>query len=433
MTDSTSSTKERIERLSSQGSYRNSRTIEVGGMPFSVREILVTAPLIAGLNVYLVGGTGEGKTQLANDLAGLFGDSYCYAEGRPDFEPSEILKQLNLDLRGKRTDKELVELTENTRKNLFYVDELNRCPPIIMNYFFNFFDGKLVHNGKVYRLGKNNYAIGFASGNIGDGAYVGTEDTDRALKDRMHMIVKIDDPQFCTTEKDDWEIFGAKKDPRATLPAVEKACLDDILALHEKFNQRELPAVLQALGIYFHKGLDYLGKTVRNSKRAVDQTWPNVQGINTNTDESKIFPLSKRAVLATIGLSQALEMIAEARGHKVDNTLAIFLDALRFTVPYSGVLSTQFVNVEKGGDNYAAFGSVMESIRKEVKEKKSDLETAIAYAQFGEKEETVLDKISPNNPGRWYPVRKAIESLADNPQLDKTTLGEIVDDYKKPK
>ncbi len=84
--------KDKIERLSAQGSYINSREIAVGGVPYTVRDVLVTAPLIAGLNVYLVGGTGEGKTQLANDLAGLFGDSYCYAEGRPDFEPSEILK-----------------------------------------------------------------------------------------------------------------------------------------------------------------------------------------------------------------------------------------------------------------------------------------------------------------------------------------------------
>src|SRR3990167_6296479 len=88
--------KDRLNKLTDFGTYRNSRQINVGGVPFSVKDVVVTAPLIAGLNVYLVGGTGEGKTQLANDLAGLFGDSYCYAEGRPDFEPSELLKHMNL-------------------------------------------------------------------------------------------------------------------------------------------------------------------------------------------------------------------------------------------------------------------------------------------------------------------------------------------------
>ena len=135
--------KEKIEKLSNLGTYKNTKEIALGGVPYQVKDVLITAPLIAGLNVYLVGGTGEGKTQLANALAGLFGDSYCYAEGRPDFEPSELLKHMNLGrLREAKSDRELVELTENVNKALYYIDELNRCPPIIQNYFFNFFDGK---------------------------------------------------------------------------------------------------------------------------------------------------------------------------------------------------------------------------------------------------------------------------------------------------
>ena len=424
--------KDKIERISAQGSYLNSKVINIGNVPYTVRDAVITAPVIAGLNVFLVGATGEGKTQLANDLAGFFGDSYCYAEGRPDFEPSELLKQLNLGkLKEATSDKDLVELTDNVRKNLYYVDELNRCPPIVMNYFFNFFDGKLVHNGKVYRLGNRGYAVGFASGNIGDGAYVGVSDTDRALKDRMHLIVKLDDPELSTTEEDDWNIFGSKKDPRASLPDATKDSLDDILALNREFGKREIPAIVQALGIYFHKGLDYLEKTSRHSKRAVDQVWPNVDGIRQDTDEDKIMPLSKRSILATISLSQALEMIAETRGQAVDST-TMFLDALRFTVPYSGILSQHFVHEEKDGDAYAAFDDVMAKIRKDIQSKKEDLEVSIAHALHGEKDEATLDKISRSGKeGRWNPVRRAIESLAENPQIDKTTLERIRKEYKK--
>ena len=425
--------KDRLEKLSRQGSWRNTREINVGGIPYNVREVLVTAPLVAGLNVYLVGGTGEGKTQLANDLAGLFGDSYCYAEGRPDFEPSEILKQLNLGkLKGAVSDRELVELTGNVSKNLFYVDELNRCPPIIMNYFFNFFDGKLVHNGKVYRLGDKGYAVGFASGNMGDGAYVGISDTDRALKDRMHMIVKLDDPQFCTTEEDDMHIFGNKKDPRATAPEEGQSCLDDILTLHEEFKKREVPAVLPILGVLFHKGLDYLENTARHSKRAVDLQWPNVQGVRQDTDESKIMPFSKRAVLSAIGLSQALEMIAEAKGYEVKDSTKMFLDALRFTAPYSGVFSPQYIHNEKAGDAYAAFEDVMEKIRKDVNDRRDALEVSLALARAGTKKEKLLNEINPTGTtGRWTPVRRAIESIADNPDMTVPTLAGIVDGYKK--
>ncbi|MFC1775032.1 hypothetical protein ACFLZN_01815, partial [Nanoarchaeota archaeon] len=71
------------------GKYVNNREIVMGGVPFTARDVLVKAPLRSGINVYLVGGTGEGKTELANDLMGYFGDAGCYTIGRPDFEPSE--------------------------------------------------------------------------------------------------------------------------------------------------------------------------------------------------------------------------------------------------------------------------------------------------------------------------------------------------------
>ena len=85
--------KDTLERLE-RGKYHNNKVIVLGGVPFTARDVLVKAPLIAGVNVYLVGGTGEGKTELANDLVGYFGNSACYTMGRPDFEPSELLKQV---------------------------------------------------------------------------------------------------------------------------------------------------------------------------------------------------------------------------------------------------------------------------------------------------------------------------------------------------
>jgi len=176
--------KQTIEGMEN-GRYANNREISLGGVSYTARDVLIKAPLIARLNVYFVGGTGRGKTQLGHDLLSYFGDSSCYAMGRPDFEPSELLKQVRLgNLKDVKTDKELVELTENVRKQLFFIDELNRAPPIVQNYFFDFFDGKLVHDGKIFNLGTDGYSIGFATGNLGDGEYVGVSDSDRALKDR---------------------------------------------------------------------------------------------------------------------------------------------------------------------------------------------------------------------------------------------------------
>ncbi len=426
----------RLEKLSKPSLYRNSKEISLGGIPYSMRDILISAPLIAELNEYLVGETGEGKTQLANEIIGYFGKKQsCIMEGRPDFNPNELLKSLNLGkLKEVKSDKELIELTENVNKLFYYVDELNRCPPIVMNYFFNFFDGKLIHNGEVLKLGKKDYSLGFASGNIGDGAYVGVSDTDRALKDRMHMIIKLDDPEFCTTEEDDQKIFSGNKGSKARLPASGTECLDNIFSLHDDFGKKEVPLILSVLGVYFHKGLDYLENTKRHSKRAIVDTWPNAKDIKTDTDEGLILPFSKRAVLSSIALTSALEMIANENGNKVENSTNLFLDALKFTIPYSGVLSRDYVKLQCDGDVYSAFDSIMEKIKEDINSKKIDLETAIAYAgEYGTLDESSLNRISPiNSEGKWKPVRRAIEGIAKNPRLKKEDFNELKTKYKSP-
>ncbi len=308
------------------------------------------------------------------------------------------------------------------------------APPIVQNYFLNFFDGKFTHQGHVYPLGVDGYSVGFASGNLGDGAYVGIEDSDRALKDRMHLIVKLDDPDYSTTEENDWAIFGGSKNPRTKLPESRQDRTSDILALHREFSQREVPIILQALGLYFHKGMDYLQNTKRHSKRAVDQVWPNVKDIRADTDENKVMPFSKRAILSTMALTEALRLIAESKGVEGKDPVDLYLDALRLTVPYSGVLSPHYVHNEHGGDAYTAFDTLMTSWRADINAKKKDLETAIAYALYGEREETVLDRISPPGEiGRWAPVRRAIESQAKVPTLNKTTLEDLKKQYQKPK
>ncbi|MFQ5620591.1 MAG: AAA family ATPase, partial [Candidatus Nanoarchaeia archaeon] len=330
------------------GKYTNNREIALGNVPFTAREVLIKAPLIAGINVYLIGGTGEGKTELANDLMGYMGSAGCYTIGRPDFEPAELLKQVRLDkLKEVSSDRELVELTENVDKNLFYVDELNRCPPIVQNYFFDFFDGKLVHQGKIRRLGKDGYTLGYATGNLGNGEYVGVSDSDRALLDRMHMIVKLDHPDFATTALDDFEIFAGKKDPRASMPEGTDIS-QELIAMHKAFGERQTGLLLPLLGVYLTKGLDYLEDTTDNSKRALGPRWTEAKGVRTDNDENKIYPLSKRAVFGAISLTCALEMIAQEKGYD-PNTTALFLDSLRLTVPYSGVITPAYLDMDHRG------------------------------------------------------------------------------------
>lgn len=432
--------KETIEKLE-EGRYQNDRTLSLGGVPFTARDVLVKAPLIAKLNVYYVGGTGRGKTQLGHDLTGYFGDSSCYAMGRPDFEPSELLKLMRLSkLKDAKTDKELVELSENVRKNLFFIDELNRAPPIVQNYFFDFFDGKLVHDGKILNLGTDGYSLGFATGNLGDGEYVGVSDSDRALKDRMHLIVKLDHPDYRARAVNLLDVFRSKRTPQSDMPLSKREVTkQDIFALHKEFGERETHPILPILGVYFTEGLDYLEKVKGNSKIACDSKWPNgIVGIRTDNDENKLFPLSPRGVLSAIGLTGALQMIAEAKGHN-PQAIPLFLDTLRLTIPHSGVIAPRYIDQEHNGDVYSAFDTLLGNgsrNRDGILEKLSNLEEAVALAEAGITDADLLNDISPVK-GRWSPVKEAIEDYAErnanNLSSEKVKLKEIIEQARRDK
>ena len=434
--------KETLKKLD-EGAYRNTNEVVLGGVKYSAKDVLLKAPLVSRLNMYYVGGTGEGKTQIANDLVYHLSDSAVYAMGRNDFEPSELMKSINWDLLkalqsgDKIEEGNLEKLSSNVDKVLYYVDEFNRCKPIVQNYFFDFFDGKFVHQGEITNLGKKGYSIGFASGNLGNGEYVGVSDSDRAMKDRMHMIVSLDDPQFNTTSFDDFMIFsGVKKDPRASLPEKGKGITNDIIEANKEFGERGLNIIYSLIGVYLSKGLDWLGSTKRNSKRAINVAWRHgsASGVDYNTDEGKIFPLSKRAVLGAQALASSLEFIAEAKGKKVNNPVKLFLDGLKLTVPYSGVLHPTFVDQKFDGDVYSAFDDAFETSKEDIVDKKDNLEDALFLAEAGEFNNNLLKEISPS-VGRWTPVVEAIKGYAkfrkSNPSEDGIKLKEIIEEAKK--
>jgi len=410
--------------------YRNTRNVFAN---LNVSD-LARAAILAPLNLMLVGDTGTGKTQLATDVYNhYFGKNFVengkgiFVRAHPEVDIyNEIFTKLNLD-------KAQREVTDNIGALVYYVDELNRCPPIVQNYFFDFFDGKIIYDGKIMPLGKEGYTLGFATGNLGDGAYVGITDSDRALKDRMHLIVNLDYPDFTTTETDDSEIYSSKKDPRASLPKKSDDLSEDLVQLNKEFRTREAPFTLSLLGIYFNKGLDYLENTKKHSKRAVVSKWPNVQGIRKDTDESKIFPLSKRSIFGAISISQALEMIAESEGKKIENSVPLFLDSLRLTVPYSGVIARDFVHNEHDSDAYAAFDAIMEKNISEIKDRLPQLEEAILLAEAGIKSKSLLDEIAKSE-GKWFPIRKAISDYADkrkeNPSEEGIKLSDVINRAK---
>lgn len=150
---------------------------------------VVTAGLIARLNIAGIWTTGEGKTQLENDVRAIFGNRGFFEQGRHDLTIREMLTRFNFNEitdrqelkrqiktmynpttgklesfvpvydKGKTklscdenavsafktassiSPDQLIEITSRTRFPCYVIDELTRCPPVVQNQFFNFFDG----------------------------------------------------------------------------------------------------------------------------------------------------------------------------------------------------------------------------------------------------------------------------------------------------
>jgi hypothetical protein len=383
--------------------YKNQTEV----LPGLTMEDIVKACLVGKLNLFLVGETGEGKTQLENDILGLFGNKGFFEQGRNDLTIREMFTRFNLDkLRTAKTTEEVKELTNHISHPVYVVDELTRCIPAVQNQFFNLFDGFITVDGTKYKLGKNGYSIGVASGNVGNGRYVGTSETDRALRDRMHLIIDID--AFPKTANDTLEVLASKKDPRVS-DAQGNDRAEDIVNLHEEF-KKQLPRVPQYVAaLHLVHGLDYYEdrdgtNVVPQSKRKNKNAWPGcVKGHDTGSDAALIFPFSTRAAISTLTLAQALEQVKRAKGDAYENAFDPVLDSAYLIGAQSGVLHPSAIDAHHDSQPYKAMQAVIDGLRTEFGAKQEVLEQAIAAAR--KRELKYLNEFT----GRWAYVKDVLE------------------------
>lgn len=360
--------------------YRNSTEVISG---LTVEDIL-KACLIGRLNVMMVGETGEGKTQIENDILGLFGNNGFFEQGRNDLTVRDIFTRLNLEkLRTGKTSSEIKEITEHIGHPVYVIDEITRCIEHVQNQFFNMGDSFITVDGIKYDMGFQGYSVLIASGNVGNGKYVGVSEMDRALKDRMHLILDLD--YFPTTPTDSLEILASKVDPRVSASAGEDHT-GKILRCYETVRQQQTTLQQYAALLYLIHGLDvYVDASgTPCSKRQNKNAWPGcVQGHDTGSDAALIFPFSKRSAITTKTLAKTLEAVKNANGNPYTNSTDAVFDAAYLVGAQSGVLHPAAVDSNYDGHPYRAMSAVIEGIRTEFAGKQDVLTAATKSAQQG--------------------------------------------------
>ncbi|MBN2142004.1 AAA family ATPase [Candidatus Woesearchaeota archaeon] len=408
----------KIVGLDSPTYVNTTRVARLGKVDFYLWDVLKVAAS-AGLNVGLYGGAGMGKSQAFADLKSLVGNRAAYVLGRNDLDIKSLYRQLDfgklvqaMKEGGVVSQQELSRVTSMLYAPLIIVEEINRAAEIVQNQLFNIYEGFIEIDGKKYHLGgtherelvgldgqkrkeKFNFCIGVWSANFGNGAYTGTVSMDKALKDRSHLIIDVDNFSPGSENPSDLDaiLLGSGgevklKDQREPEDHTEEFV--DAFAYLKQMAKTPDPKELGEELLMFRylvQGLDYIPcDAAGNSKRKMKEVWPSkAEEDNIGADDEvllyrMVYPSSIRGAQAIINLSRALRAYARAKDPKSHPTvLESIVESFKLVASYSGLIENPQRLVEKYvGNPYRASCDAAKVIKARLDGKK-DLIQAINY------------------------------------------------------
>ncbi len=402
--------------------YKNTRTLlTLGGVPFTMWDV-VKASLGARLNLGLLGEAGGGKSQLNEDIISLFGNNATRTRGRNDLDVKGLYRQLNFSALKEAMDegstvsqKALIEATSQIYRPLVAVEEINRCMEVVQNQFFNIFEGFIeLENGEKYLLGGTQmetfrdfdgsewtqnirYSVGVWTANFGNGEYAGAVSMDKAMKERSHVIIDVDN---CYPSAPDLDGIILTSGGEVRLKGQEDpADLTDTFAGAFAYlkqtshtpNPQELGEEL-LLNRYLVLGLDYIPcSAADDSKRIMKGVWPakaEEDDIGNNDDEKlmyrMIFPTSVRGAMTVMSLARSLREYAHAKSGERPTVLDSVIESFKLVGAYSGMVrNTQRIRENFVGNPYRAACKVGDVISGRL-EGQRDLIEAIAHSKATE-------------------------------------------------
>lgn len=350
----------------------------------------VVAAVLAPLNVLLVGDTGTGKTQLAQDIYTYFfggnkneGGQGVKVRAHPEIDIyNEIFTTLNID-RAQR------ELTQNIEALLFYVDELNRAPTVSQNQFFGLGDGLMDEKGASIKLGRDNYVLCIATANIGNGEFQGTFETDKALCNRLHIAVDFDYEAVKPLDEDRMLLDILFEANPGVKQAPVRDISDKIIQASREIAEmsRTLSAEENAVVNFLRFGLAYCQKYGRKEK-----TWPmNCQDCEHNADQKALCsmvrpPCGERTLNAVKRYAAALAYVARLKNPNQDlDSVDLMFRAFEMAGAYQHILNPMVLKMQYQDQNPKMMAEVASALRAAFKQKEDYIVSALHQAERGRK------------------------------------------------
>ena len=394
-----------------EGVYKNSTELmNLHGVSLGMRDV-ADACLYGRLNLFLQGDRGSGKTQLAEDIRGEFGDKSLYILGRNDMDTRELFQQINPDFlralrEGSNESVKLRELTDAINYNLVVVDELPNCVPAVRAQLFNLFDGFVEIGGKAYPIG-NGYSVGIAMGNIGQKFTESSNGLGAALKDRLHVTVDVD--YYSPNSSDTLEILAGDTDPRVTFAENSPDSSERIINQYHALKQKPIPFDKLLIANYLLHGLDHCGG---GSKRKMKDSWPvKVEDHEQCSDVGLILPLSVRSAKSVLRFSQALDDVALEKGAKEEDISSggfnSMMQAYRFVASHSGFLNEAAVRNTYENNPYKAMDAVITTTTQQFRNKSRDIAAGLEMVARGKIDEHIMNRFE----GRWAFMKDTLEGI----------------------
>jgi MoxR-like ATPase len=455
-----------IKELPQAGVYKNSTEVcRLTGVSLTVWDV-VTAAIISGLNILVVGEKGEGKTQLAVDVnSSLFGGRGTFIRAHPDLKTRDIYTSLNLEIlaSGKGNTHQALELAESIKNPLTILDEINRVPQITQNQALSILDGYISlpeKNGRFF-FGIDGYHIGLATANLTKG-YGGTFPFDPAYLDRSHLILNIDN--FPPGTRDLIEIQQQDTTPGIISPELEDFT-DKIIQIWQLMKKTKLSLDGLMADLYLKRSLDYCDRSPTRRKSTVRDDIPAMcqgclsEGKATVMGDicAYIIPATTRSFKSSKALAFGLTAVSQAKSGISHDELPGYreiLQAFRLTAPYSGIFDPSWVKRRHHGNPYLASDFLYREIKSKLEEKADYIkkgfydalsgtlaheEVKVLGKEWGWLEEilTEINKVSRNSPKPLVEQIKEGKILATN-QLwlsdllwpEQTIFGEKITDLQ---
>ncbi len=386
---------EEIKELPEARVYKNSTEVcRVRGVSLTVWDV-ITAAIISGLNILVVGEKGEGKTQLAVDVNNsLFGGRGTFIRAHPDLKTRDIYTSLNLEIlaSGKGDTHQALELAESIKNPLTILDEINRVPQITQNQALSILDGyiSLPEKSARFFFGIDGYHIGLATANLTKG-YGGTFSFDPAYLDRSHLILNIDN--FPPGTRDLIEIQQQDTTPRVISPELEDFT-DKIIQIWQQMKKIKLSLDGLIADLYLKRSLDYCDRSPTGRKSTVRDDIPAMcQGCLSEGKATVIgdvcayvVPATTRSFKAFKALAFGLNVVSQAKSQNPADELPGYreiLQAFRLTAPYSGIFDSSWIKRQHHGNPYLASDFLYRKIKSELEEKANYIKKAFYDALSG--------------------------------------------------